>query len=156
MTKIITDLMTAPLPSKNKQRKLVFRPTRELANQTYAALNNIIFDNKLNPNPTILFRSFPKQWGWCHQHTDDKDAHYCKIRLIRRFYCSQWFTTVLAHEMCHVYEWEVLRIEATHAAEFFMFKDALRSIGIPLEEAYCTQRWFKYQNILDIGPTISA
>jgi len=112
MIKTISSLMETPLPSKRKQKKLVFKPTRELAYEVYTALNHIVFNNTLNQNPQILYRSLVRYWGQCVQY-DCNDTLSCKILLDRRFYCAQWFTTILAHEMCHAYEWEVMKLKLT-------------------------------------------
>ena len=72
-----------------------------------------------------------------------------------KWYCKQWLITVLAHEMCHQYQWDVQgpkRLKAgkepmlSHGPSFFVFRDKLAKHGIALKNSHSRRRWFKHQN----------
>jgi len=73
-----------------------------------------------------------------------------------KWFCKQWLITVLAHEMCHQYQWDVLgykRVKAgqkpimSHGPSFFIFREKLAMHGIPLRRAMGVRSWFRYQNL---------
>ena len=148
--------MQAPLPSKIKQRKRCFIPDKELGRYVYAALNNAIFEDKLSKNTAIMYRRLAHTWGLCTQFEPDLPggSRYCKIRLDYRFFCVQWFVTILAHEMVHAYQWEVLQCgldcSEDHNETFYAFVDPLKEVGIPLKEQYNVIEWFATQDIIKI------
>lgn len=142
--------MQHDLPSVTEQRAKPFRPTEGQARYYFRLLNLLIFGNRLRL-PKITVRRLHGAWGQCR---GDENL-VCEIDLTDRFYCRQWFLIVLAHEMCHQYQWEVLgqqrvrrgrRPIMSHGPSFFIFRESLRRFGIPLKTAVRTQRWFLLQD----------
>ena len=99
-----------------------------------------------------------KYWGMCFATHDmpTKTESFCKIRLMDKWYCKQWLITVLAHEMCHQYQWDVQGVQRlnegkqpimSHGPSFFVFRDKLKKHGISLKSAHGRRRWFKHQNL---------
>jgi hypothetical protein len=85
-----------------------------------------------------------------------KAKSFCKIRLMDKWYCKQWLITVLAHEMCHQYQWDIQGMERlkrgkqplmSHGPSFFVFRDKLKNYGISLKSAHSKRKWFWYQNL---------
>jgi hypothetical protein len=73
-----------------------------------------------------------------------------------KWYSRQWLITVLAHEMCHQYQWDVQGLERlkkgkepimSHGPSFFVFRDKLKEHGIALKSAHSKRRWFLHQNM---------
>jgi hypothetical protein len=73
-----------------------------------------------------------------------------------KWYCKQWLITVLAHEMCHQYQWDIQGMERlkrgkqplmSHGPSFFVFRDKLKKHGISLKGAHSKRKWFWYQNL---------
>jgi len=152
------ELMQEPLPSIGYQRKLSYRTCTTEVIALYHLINATIFDNELTLPPIEVKARCRKYWGMCFGEIDKIRYRktYCKIRLMDKFYCRQWLITVLAHEMCHQYAWDIYgnsRIEdgkyriMTHGPSFFIFKDKLAEHGISLKVSQSTKKWFKHQNL---------
>lgn len=142
--------MQKDLPTLSEQRAKPFRPTEGQARYYFRLLNLLIFGNRLS-TPKITIRRLHGAWGQCQGNENLS----CEIELTDRFYCRQWFLIVLAHEMCHQYQWEILgqqRIQQgrrpimSHGPTFFIFRENLKRFGIPLKTAVRTHRWFKLQD----------
>lgn len=147
--------MQTPLLSKNKQRKMPFKPSKEVIYQIFDLLNENIYHGHLT-RPAINLRSLTV-WGLCTGF--DIPHHYCKIKLHKKWFCVQWMITILAHEMAHQYQWEIhgpIRASQkqmpllSHGPTFFEFRAALAEYGIPLKATYCDKKWFKNQNIMKV------
>lgn len=149
-------LMQRPLPPLSEQKQLVFRPSQQDASRAFNLLNNSIFNGKLK-KPKIEICRMHGAWGECVGDFKDDDTPFvAKIRLNEGFYSIQWFITVLAHEMSHQYQWEVLsppRMELgldpimSHGQTFFMHKDKMADMGIFLKSSYRSRKWFKTQDL---------
>jgi len=153
----LLEILATPLPSKTVQRRLSYVPTKEFTSHVFDLLNECVFGGHLT-RPCINFRSLlPKHWGLCIGF--DEDNLYCKLRLNRGFYCVQWFVIVLAHEMAHQHQWVVQGPHRrthkkepllSHGKTFYLYKNKLAEIGIPLKVYYDDVKWFKYQQMLKI------
>jgi hypothetical protein len=79
-----------------------------------------------------------------------------EIKLSDKWYCAQWMVAVLAHEMVHQYQWEILgknmegRIKwyvMNHGPSFYEWRDAMAEYQIPLNLFIKTSyQWFKTQS----------
>jgi hypothetical protein len=119
----------------NQGRKAPVRVTVELVEDIYDALNRSIFDNVLT-RPKITVRSYKKRgiWGECEGYLKGSrwGKNYTKvIRIEREFPNLKKLISVVAHEMVHQYEWDVLGV-MTHGNSFFAWEETLRSNGIRL------------------------
>lgn len=153
----LQELMDYPLPSVSKQKKFAFRPKLSDAQYVYSQINEHVFDNQLKMPTIKIAPRCRKYWGICIGETKVQDSgSYCKIKLMDKWYCVQWFVTIVAHEMVHQYQWDIdgpLR-EAdgkdwlmSHGPSFFKFKKRLKEQGIPLKTAHRMRKWFKHQNL---------
>ena len=143
--------MEQELPSRTQQRAKPYRPTVGQAYYYFRLLNHLVFDDQLS-QPKIFIRRLHKVWGYCRGQRD----FTCHIHLTDRYYCRQWFLTVLAHEMCHQYQWQVLGQQRivegrepvmSHGPNFFLFKERLRRYSIPLKTSMGVEQWFRYQDL---------
>ena len=148
----VARFMSHELPTISEQKQKLYRPTMGQVEFYYRLLNHLIFRDQLT-RPDLIIRRLHSAWGLCVGHNDLS----CEIHLTDRFYCKQWFLVVLAHEMCHQYQWQVLgrqRLEEgrrpimSHGPSFFIFRDRLRNLGIPLKITVKTGRWFRLQDFL--------
>jgi hypothetical protein len=66
---------------------------------------------------------------------------------------------ILAHEMCHQYQWDIDRLHRilrglpgllSHGPSFFQHRSRLAEFGIPLQKRVSPHRWFKYQDLRKI------
>ncbi len=155
----LLDLMSQDLPNITYQKRLNYRTNKREVLALFKVINKEIFSNKL-PIPEIqILPRCREYWGLCIANGftlgDDPTISNCTIRLMDKWYCKQWLITVLAHEMCHQYQWDVnsrKRIKEgrkplmSHGPSFFHFKDKLASHGISLKRAHGRRNWFIYQN----------
>jgi len=160
---LITQYMTAPLPSISEQRKFPFRPDPRDVDALYRAINRHVFDNALT-QPEIDLGTLQKCWGRCvwldrrqHRGSWGKKGTWCRIELMDKWISPQWFCTTLAHEMVHQYQWDVERFDAHgyiihddsggHGPSFHAWKDRLAHWGVPLKIAHGQRRWYKTQDL---------
>jgi hypothetical protein len=153
----LKELMASPLPPISAQRRLMFRPTLAEAKYTYNLLNEQVFAGELTRPTIILGARRRKWWGMCEGSIDQfSNGSYCTIQLMDKWFCRQWFVTVLAHEMTHQYQWDINgpeREEAgkdwimSHGPSFFAFRNRLAEHNIPLKTAQRMRKWFKYQDL---------
>ena len=159
---LISQYMNADLPNISEQKRLPFRPHPEQVDALYRAINRYIFDNTLTA-PDITLYSLQKCWGQC-QWLDQRQKHaswgkqgtWCRIDLNDKWFCPQWFCTVLAHEMVHQYQWDIERFDNTgfnicensgaHGPSFFAWRDRFTHWGINLKTAHGQRRWFRHQD----------
>jgi hypothetical protein len=154
----ISELMREELPPIAYQKRLYYRTDYDEVISLYKMLNKTIFNNKLIMPEIEVMPRCRKYWGMCYGSLEmpSKTKSYCKIRLMDKWYCKQWLITVLAHEMCHQYQWDVQGVERlnrgkepimSHGPSFFVFRDKLKKHGISLKSAHSKRKWFKHQNL---------
>lgn len=154
----LSELMREEFPSVAYQKKLLYRTDHAEVTALFRLINKTIFNNKL-PMPEIeVMPRCRKYWGYCYgEPTRIKGRRSsCKIRVMDKWFCRQWLIMVLAHEMCHQYQWDILgdkRLRKglepimSHGPSFYIFRDRLAKYGIPLKRYQRTKKWFKTQNL---------
>ena len=160
-------LMQEPLPTIGQQKRYGYRTNVDEAVYLHQLINREVFSNVL-PTPEIEVKSrCRKYWGMCYGevHNDDWNKPYCKIRLMDKWFSKQWLITILAHEMCHQYQWDVHGPERinnnrelimSHGPTFFKFRDNLRIHGIPLKKEYSRRKWFKHQSFFKLNKRLNT
>lgn len=153
----LDELMEVPLPSLYEQRRLCFRPSYRFLNHTYELINYRVFNNTLRKPVLELQPNCRKYWGICYGNIHrEKTGSYCRIRMMDKWFCMQWFVTTLAHEMVHQYQWDILGPERekngkdwlmSHGPSFFEFREDLSDHRISLKTAHSQRRWFKHQDL---------
>jgi hypothetical protein len=151
----IRSIMATPLPSVWIQKRKPFRPDAEFVNYAYNTLNKYVFENEL-VRPEIKLSTLRKTWGWCLGGTEyEPSGSMCVIRLYDKWYTPSWFMNILAHEMAHQYQWDVLGPERedcgheaimSHGPSFFIWKDRFEHYGLTLKTAPRIRKWFRYQD----------
>jgi hypothetical protein len=154
----IRKIMEAPLPSLTYQRRLQFRPSYEDVIYAYTIINRYVFDNQLRRCP-IHIGSLRKTWGYC-QWLGEEQARgtQCRIALMDKWFCQQWFMNTLSHEMVHQYQWDCYRLEkaergesmftgsGAHGPSFFVWRERFAFYGLHLKRYHRQKKWFKYQD----------
>ncbi len=150
-------LMNDELPNITYQKRLSYRTSRREVLALFRLLNREIFQNKL-PVPQIeIMGRCRRYWGYCtaKNYYPALGKSNCIIRLSDKWYCKQWLIIVLAHEMCHQYQWDIDSLERmkmgkeplmSHGPSFFKFKNKLAKHNIPLNRAMSIKKWFQNQN----------
>lgn len=153
-------LMATPLPTLSEQRAKCYRPSLREVYKIYGLLNKYIFRNRLH-RPKIHLARCRDYWGLCTGlwHPTRSGA-LCEIKLSDKFYCIQWLVAVLAHEMVHQYQWEVLGRSLlaegkysvmNHGSTFYEWKDAFAEYNLPLNLFITSaNKWFEQQNFTRI------
>lgn len=145
--------MKCDLPPLTEQRSKIYRPSLKETIHYYELINEKIFNSHLI-RPKIILQRCHGYWGKCVGYDFlQQCGSYCEIYLSDKWYCQQWFLTVLSHEMSHQYQFDIIGPKLgkdshmSHGPTFFKFKNKLEQHGIPLKIAHSTRKWFKYQNM---------
>jgi SprT-like family len=154
--------MTAALPSPAVQKRLPFRPTHEQAVKLYKNINRYVFDNQLTQPEIILKGNLRKSWAFCDWRyypqklgRGTRPDTYCKIVLMDKWFCPQWFCNTLAHEMVHQYQWDIERFDSNyqihttsgaHGPSFFVWRDHFAKFGLHLKTSHGMRRWLRHQD----------
>lgn len=154
----ILEMMESPLPTIGQQKRLTYRTDINEVVRTYKMLNYYVFNYEL-PMPLIEVVPRCRQyWGICYGSSEriPYRKSSCKIRVMDKWYCKQWMITILAHEMCHQYQWDIIGYQRelmgkpaimSHGPTFFYFRDKLKKHGISLKTSHSRGKWFKHQNL---------
>jgi hypothetical protein len=152
----IRQIMAADLPSLSYQKRLLFRPSEADVNYAYNIINRYCFDNLLRP-PILEQGSIRKAWGYCLWQEQEVSGSYCKIRIMNKWFCPQWFMNTLAHEMVHQWQWDIHRwerynqgihrdLQGSHGPSFFAWRDRFEYYGLHLKTFHRMRKWMKYQD----------
>jgi len=139
------------------QKRLPFRPTIRQTKYLYELLNHEVFSDKLKTPIIDVAPRRRKYWGMCiGSYEKDHTGSYCRIDLMDKYFSVQWFVTILAHEMSHQYQWDIIGPEReiqgkdpimSHGPSFFTFREQLAEHYIPIKSAHSMRKWFKYQDL---------
>lgn len=151
----IRRIMECALPSITYQRRRLFRVGPEEVKYAYKIINKYVFDNKLH-RPPIEIGITRDYWGIC-EGLDYETGHntYSKLKISDKYFCAQWFMNVLAHEMAHQYQWDIvtpareqegMQPVLSHGPTFFMWRDEFEYYGLHLKTAHGQRRWFQHQD----------
>jgi SprT-like family len=152
----IRAIMESELPSLTYQRRLQYRPSMPEIKYAYNICNRYLFDNRLRM-PVIEQGTRRQTWGYCQwEDTLQDTGSHCTIRLMDKWFCPSWFLQILAHEMVHQYQWDIIRFEdhdghyekhsGAHGPDFFQFRERFEHYGLRLKTAYGMKRWLRHQN----------
>lgn len=151
----IRRIMESALPSLTYQRLKLFRPSVADVKYAYKIINRHVFNNQLH-RPPIELGVTRGYWGVCEGMTQETaDRTSCRIKLSDKYFCAQWFVTVLAHEMAHQYQWDIesafreshgLDPVMSHGPSFFVWREPMNYYGIHLKTAHRMKKWFAYQD----------
>jgi hypothetical protein len=137
----LRQLMATPLPERNQQLRMQCRPSQKQVVKIYNLLNQVIFKNKLT-RPKIVLAQQRKKWGECQVFDYRlRSGSGCIIRISNKWICVQWLITILAHEMAHQYQWDIIgparlaegkKPLLGHGPSFFQHRARLHKYKIPL------------------------
>ncbi len=152
-------IMEAELPSLTYQRRKMFRPRAHDVVYAYDLINRQVFKNQLY-RPDIKMGRVNRAWGSCQWHWgEQRTGSYCDLWIADKWFCTQWFMNVLAHEMVHQWQWDVYRWDhqeyfgrepntngGGHGPSFFAWRDEFDYYGLNLKSWHRTKKWFRYQD----------
>ena len=105
-------------------------------------LNISVFDGMLTPPVRFELRAFrDESLGWCKPYRWNSKKRRVIIGINTELFDRRVFLCVLAHEMVHQWQWEVLGRwedrDASHGKTFFSWRNKLRTrVGLPLQVRY--------------------
>lgn len=150
------EYMEQPLPSLTEQKRMCYRPSLEEVIEIYDLLNHSIFKNKL-ARPEIQLGTRRMCWGLCIGYVQNQPSgSCCVIKLSDKWYCKQWLVTIMAHEMSHQYQWDILgpkrykqgqEFLMSHGPSFFVHRNRMLKYQIPLKVAHRKSKWFRHQHM---------
>lgn len=150
-------IMATPLPTRTEQRKLPYRPSLEEVIYTYNIINKYVFDNELK-RPEIRLKTVTRAWGMCFGMTelDQNTRSNCMIQLSDKWFCVQWMTNILAHEMAHQFQWDNISPGRedegkdwlmSHGPSFNRYRARMKEFDISLKVSHSKKRWFATQDL---------
>jgi hypothetical protein len=153
----LPELMSSPLPSLTDQKRLYFRPSVRQVHHVYELINHCVFNNVLHKPRIHLAPRRRNYWGMCIGNVYlQKTGSFCDIHLMDKWISIQWMVSTIAHEMVHQYQWDIMGPERfnegkdflmSHGPSFFMFRDSLAQLDIPLKVAHSQRQWYKHQDL---------
>ena len=149
-------LLETPLPSISQQRRKPYRPDEQEINRIYSLINRAVFDGQMI-RPSIVTGRETGALGLCLGLKPPKKRRSgCVIRLTDKWFSVHWLIFVLAHEMCHQYQWDIMGPKRqargrlplmSHGPSFFQHRLRLAELGVPLLKKVYMYRWFQYQDL---------
>lgn len=149
-------LLATPLPSRSQQRRKPYRPREQEIRRVYSLLNRAVFNGVLR-RPEIKTGRETNALGWCIGiRSPSRSRSGCIIRITDKWYSVHWLIFVMAHEMCHQYQWDIIGPQRqaqgrepimSHGPSFFQHRAKLAELGIPLLKKVYMYRWFEYQDL---------
>lgn len=99
-------------------------------------LNEAVFDGMLTPPVRFEIKNFRNTGGWCRPFAWNRKQRRVLIGISDAIWERKTFLQVLAHEMVHQWEWEVLckwDSNIQHGKDFFDWRGKIRyRAGLPL------------------------
>jgi len=115
-----------------------FEVTQEFALYWWHRLNEAVFDGKLTPPARFEFRAFRDAAGWCMPFNVRCKQRRVRIGISTEIWERRTFLIVLAHEMVHQWEWEILadwNSKVDHGKNFYSWTWKLKNrAGLPLSK----------------------
>ncbi len=122
---------------RSKGENCDFELTESFCLYWWRHLNDAIFDGELTQPERFEFKSYRTMAGWCRPWRANRlNERSVVIGINSQIWERKAFLTVLAHEMVHQWEWEILACwkgNTMHGKQFFDWKGKLLyRAGLPL------------------------
>lgn len=127
------------IPKKNS----FITPTKKALKYWFNVLNHVIFNGKLVYFDEAYILNKYKFWAEVHIFMDTKKKLYKSLILIHnRFKCLRDFIEIVAHEMVHLYQFQVEKprennhLNPKHGPTFYKWKTKFNRYNLTLKEIY--------------------
>ena len=155
---VLTAMMGKKLPDLCFQERLSYRTSHREVISLFKLINKEIFNDKLSIPKIVILQRTSDYWGICMARSfyPKVNESVCTIKISDKWFCKQWLITILAHEMCHQYQYDIegpkrmkqgLEPIMSHGPSFFKFRNKLAKHGIALKREHGRAKWFKHQNL---------
>ena len=125
---------------KSKGENCDFELTETFCLYWWRYLNDAVFDGKLTPPERFEIKAYRTMAGWCRPWRANRLKERSVVIGINSWiWDRKSFLTVLAHEMVHQWEWEILKDwnnKTMHGKQFFDWRGKLKyRAGLSLTES---------------------
>ena len=157
-TSKLIDLMNSELPTISQQKRKLYKTNSNEVKRLYKIINEELFNNKLKTPKIVVKLRITNYWGMCigiRNPTQNKSG--CQLEITQNHFCKQWLIMILAHEMAHQYQWDVLGLKRmkkglepimNHGPTFYIHRKKFLKHHIPLKRVIHSRIWFNKQNLL--------
>lgn len=126
---------------RRKGEKCDFALTESFCLYWWHRLNSSVFDGKLTPPVRFELQALRgEDAGWCLPWRPNSKKRRVRIGITTNVWGRKEFLCILAHEMVHQWEWEILgkwEPNVAHGTRFFSWREKLKQrAGLPLETVY--------------------
>jgi len=157
-TSKLTDLMNCELPTISQQKRKSYKTSLTEVKKLYKIINTELFNDKLHTPKIIVKNRITNYWGMCvGTKNPTKYKSGCELIVTQNHFCKQWLIMIIAHEMAHQYQWDILgykRIKKglepfmSHGPTFYIHRKKFLKHQIPLKKVVHSIIWFNKQNLL--------
>jgi hypothetical protein len=121
---------------KSKGENSDFEITPSFCLYWWRHLNEAVFDGALTPPARFEFKNYRDMAGFCKPWYANRKQRRVIIGISSEIWSRKKFLEVLAHEMVHQWEWEILadwNTKTMHGKNFFAWKNKMKyRAGLPL------------------------
>lgn len=125
---------------KYKGKNCDFNLNEQFCHHWWRQLNITVFDSMLTPPVRFEYRAFRDFLGWCKPWRCNSHTRRVTVGISTDVFDRKEFLCILAHEMVHQWEWEILaswKPNVTHSKDFFSWKNKMKTrAGLPLKATY--------------------
>ena len=154
-TSKLIDLMNSDLPNLSQQKRKTYKTDKREVTKFFKIINEEIFNNKLKKQIKTRITNY---WGMCiGVQATTKKRSGCELIITQNHFCKQWLIMIIAHEMAHQYQWDIIGLERmkkglepimSHGPTFYKHKNKFLKHEIPLKRVIHSKIWFTKQNLL--------
>lgn len=112
------------------KEKQPYYPTKANVTRWFNKINCSIFDKQLIPFENIVIKRTHKMWA-CVTYYEEKNSPV-SIRMNMKFSNKLHFVNVLAHEMVHKWQHEIIHDTGNHNKHFFSWRPIFIENGLDL------------------------
>ncbi len=108
-----------------------FVTTPKKVTKWFNKLNHVIFEDVLTPFSKITVKDTKKNWG-CIRYYAYKTNPKISIHIHKKFVNKWFFINILAHEMVHKWQVEIIQDTGNHNKHFFSWRPIFALHGLDL------------------------
>jgi hypothetical protein len=109
-----------------------FYPARDVVLVTMKQINSLIFDDRIDLDRVeVVIEDLDTEWGYCIKEEEDP---YPVLGVADEFPTATDLAETLAHEMVHLYQYQILKMEPDHGKTFKEFKNKAKDVGYNIIE----------------------
>ena len=109
-----------------------FYPTRDVVLASMRRINSLIFADQIDLDCVeVVIEDLDTEWGYCIKGEDDP---FPVLGVADEFPTATDLSETLVHEMVHLYQYQILKMEPDHGKTFKKFKNKAKDAGYNIIE----------------------